>query len=29
MNTHDAMGVWNEETSEIDELPDEEDEEEE
>ena len=29
MNTHDAMGVWNEETSEIDELPDEEEEEEE
>jgi len=29
MNTHDAMGVWNEETSEIDELTEEEEEEEE
>ena len=28
MNTHDALGVWNEETSEIDVLPEEDDEEE-
>jgi len=27
INTHDAVGVWNEEKSEIDELPDEEEEE--
>jgi len=28
LNTHDAVGVWNEKSNEIDELPDEDDEEE-